>query len=266
MASCTGQHAQGQRSLRSDKPLAATKEFAKCASDSECAAEVRNECIELLEQARAATPSIVFSATDEQGNDAPTTEVVDAKGKVVALANGRATDFEPGPHKLTFKFPNGKQEKQVVTIRQGEKNRVINVALPRPEMDKTPGTGFPQDRAARPAEPSGIPALFWVTTVLTVVGGGTYAAFALMGQEKEDRLDACAPTCGEDELGTYDDMKRDYLIADVGLGVGAASAIVAVSTLIAWSVGQDTPADDSRSRVGGVLTPNGGQIAFSGRF
>ncbi|MCA9627937.1 MAG: hypothetical protein KC766_09730 [Myxococcales bacterium] len=266
MASCTGQHAQGQRSLRQGKPLAAKNEFAKCASDSECAAEIRNECIELLEQARSATPSIVFSATDAEGNDAPATEIVDRKGSVVARANGRATDFEPGPHKLTFKFPDGTSEEREVTIRQGEKNRVVNVALPRNDVEGATDARAPRQTAAVAPEPRPIPALFWVTTALTVVGGGTYAAFALMGNQKQDQLDACAPSCGDAELGTYDDMKRDYLVADIGLGVGAASAIVAVSTLIAWSVGSDSAPRESGSRVGGVVTPNGGQIALTGRF
>jgi len=262
MASCTAQHAQGQRSLRQGKPLAAKNDFAQCASDSDCAAEVRNECIELLEQARAATPSIVFSATDEEGDDAPSTDVVDGAGKVVAHADGQATDFEPGPHSFTFKFPNGKVETRTVTIRQGEKNRLVDISLPpkEPLESETPTGALPKTEA----DP--VPALFWVASALAVVGGVNFTVFALMGNAKQGQLDSCAPSCGPAEVATYDDMNRDYLIADVSLGIGAASAVVAASTLIVWSLGNDSSAEATTPRLGGVVTPYGARFALSGSF
>ena len=270
-ASCAAHHEQGQQLLRDGKPLAATQEFSECAADVECPAQVRADCVDFFERARASTPSVVFSATDELGQDAPSMQVLYADGTVVASADGRAVELDPGPHEFTFKFPGGATIERVIIVRQGEKNRVIDVALPlkaQPQPEAAPVVVAPEPAPPAPpvVEPEPIPTHFWITTGIAVAGFGTFAAFGLMGNSKNKQLEACAPACGDEESSTYDAMKRDFLIADISMAVGVVSTGVALATLVAWGGSGANQPDPSQQALSGSIGPRGGSLVWRGRF
>ena len=69
--------------------------------------------------------------------------------------------------------------------------------------------------------------------------------FAPLGHDQQPSLDECAPDCPNSRQDDYDAMRRNYLIADISLGVALASAGIATWTLI--SDGEPSLANDERS-------------------
>ncbi len=88
-----------------------------------------------------------------------------------------------------------------------------------------------------------------MATGIAVVGFGTFAGFAIAGNSQKNQLEGCAPSCGESDRNRYDDMKRSFLIADVGLGVGAVSAVVA--TVLFVTSGTGAPERERAARSSG---------------
>lgn len=217
-ATCVAAHEEGQ-SLRSQKKLRAARErFVACAK-SECPAVLRKECGEQIEQIESVSPSLVFEARDEKGN-ADGSVKVSLDGTVVAeRLTGTSVEVEPGEHSVKFERGDGKVIEQKVLVAEGEKNRKIiaeyaPVALPK------------DDHPPPPPEEKKIPLGTWVAGGVAVVALGSFAFFALSGKGTEDDLAGkCSPNCSDDQVGK---VNRDYLIADVSLGVAAVATIVAV--------------------------------------
>lgn len=216
---CVAAHEEGQN-LRAQKRLRAARErFVACAK-SECPAVLRKECGEQIEAIESISPSLVFEALDEKGN-ADGTVKVSVDGTVVAeKLTGGSVEVEPGEHAVRFERADGKVIEQKVLVAEGEKNRKIvadyATLVPKP----------PKDDGPAPVEEKKVPVAAYIAGGVAVVGLGSFAVFALTGKSKEDDLaGACSPNCSDDEVGG---VNRNYLIADVSLGVAAVATIVAV--------------------------------------
>jgi hypothetical protein len=72
-----------------------------------------------------------------------------------------------------------------------------------------------------------LPPGFWVASGVGAAALLSFGAFALAGHGKQTALDDCSPNCSLNRQSDYDAMRRDYLIADISLGVAVASAGVA---------------------------------------
>ena len=94
-----------------------------------------------------------------------------------------------------------------------------------------------------------------------------FTTFAVIGQSHKQKLESCAPSCGDAQRSHYDDMKHSFVIADVGLGVGAASAVVA-AVLFAWDRGEVREQARARKtpRLSGAVGRGGGSLTLSGGF
>lgn len=218
---CVAAHEEGQ-SLRTQKKLRAAREkFVTCAK-SDCPAVLRKECGEQIEAIEAATPSLAFEARDEKGN-ADATVKVTLDGTVVAeRLTGGSVEVEPGEHDVKFERADGKVIGQKVLVVEGEKNRKV-VADYASLVPKAPKDDHPP---AAPIEERKIPLGTYVAGGVALVALGSFAVFALTGKSKEDDLAGkCAPVCSDDDVRA---VNRDYLIADVSLGVAAVAAVVAV--------------------------------------
>jgi hypothetical protein len=99
-------------------------------------------------------------------------------------------------------------------LEEGQKNVRVKALLPAPAPKEAPKP--PEDEAAP------IPTATWVGAGVAVVGLISFSVFALSGNSKESDLDACKPAC--EDRSVYDDMQRDYLIADVSLAVSVVAA------------------------------------------
>jgi hypothetical protein len=207
-------------------------------------------------------PTVIFSVVDETNRDVAGVKVFSSEELLVDGLDGRAIQVDPGKHHLRFLLPTGEILNSDVLIREGEKNRLIEVktkedtetdatttdrtpepVAPPPPPPPPPPAPPPPVPAAPPAPPPdrSIPVSFWVASGVALAGVGVGVTYSIFGKSEKNDLSDCAPYCRENMRGTYDNLKRDYLIADIGYGVGIVSAGVAAYLLLSAEYGGERP-------------------------
>jgi hypothetical protein len=168
---------------------------------------VRGDCVQWLSEVDVALPSIVVAVRDARGRDVPDARVFLDDKLVEDWSKGRAVELSPGEHRLRVERGPGSTVEQPVVVSVGEKNRLLRVTAPEPVG---PTTKAPASTSAGRGGPP-----TWSLIVgglgLGAIGGGTV-------------LDDCAPRCDQ---GDVDSVKRQMLIGDVLIAVGAVAVGVA---------------------------------------
>jgi hypothetical protein len=267
---CVTSHASGQREAKAGRLKLASELFTACGSDSSCPEQLRAECTELLEKTRTATPSIIVSVLDERGEDVSTVKVFSTDELIADGLDGRALALDPGKHRLRFLLPSGEVLSSDVLIREGEKNRLIQVRIePKPTKDKAAPPAAPPPQAPTPP-PASAPVAAWVATGVAVAGAGVFGTFAFLGSRSKADLDECAPACSRSLEGTRDKLKTSYLIADIGLGAAVVSGALAVYLFASHGPTErakpTAQRDWLRWNAGVAAVPNGAAFALSGDF
>lgn len=233
-ATCLAAHEEAL-SLRSQKkPHAAREKFVACAR-AECPTVVRRECGEQVALVEKDAPTVVLEARDEAGAD--TTAVkVSMDGNVLApRLTGAAVDVEPGEHLFRFERADGKAIEQRVLVVEGEKNRKVVAEFASLVPKPPPGEAGPPAHESKK-----VPVLAYVAGGVAVAALGSFTFFALSGKGSEkDLASSCSPGCSDDQLSP---VKRDYLIADVSLGIGLVAAAAAVILALPALTDSGTPA------------------------
>jgi hypothetical protein len=238
--SCVAAHATGQREAKAGHLKEAAQLYTSCGSDATCPEQLRTECTELLETLRRGVPSVIFSVIDKNGVDTPNVKVYAGEQLLSDGLDGRAVELDPGKYHLRFVLSDGTELVSDVLVREAEKNRMVQVRAepePKPQAAPAPVAGAPA--AAAPVPRSGPPVAAWVATGVAVAGLGTFGAFAILGNKDKQQLLDCAPGCPASERDTRDKLKTKFLVADIGLGVGAASAVLATVLFITSSSGSE---------------------------
>jgi hypothetical protein len=271
---CAASHASGQREVKAGRLRLASELFTTCGSDESCPDQIRTECTEFLESVRQTIPTVILSVVDDAGSDVSNVRVYSTDELLTEQLDGRAIELDPGKHRLRFVLPWGDVLSSDVLIREGEKNRLVEVRLPKKGGASSPDAAEPAaepSAPSKPAETRSTPVAAYLATGLAVVGFGTFAGFAIAGNSEKNQLESCAPSCGDGDRNRYEDMKRSYVIADVGLGVGAVSTVVAAVLFV--TSGQSSSertqaARNGKPRAGLKLgAPRGGaSIALAGQF
>jgi hypothetical protein len=226
--SCVSLHASGQRGIKAGSLRQALNDFRACGSDESCPSAVRNECMELYASTERTLPTVIFTVVDEHGGDVAAVKVFSGTELLAEALDGRALPMDPGKHQLRFELPWGETETQEILIREGEKNRAINLKVRDPRQPATVGSVPPP---AGPADtttylekkPKRLPMGFWLTTGIGVAAVGTGAVFELLGRAKHEDLADCSPRCPSARRDDYDTAQRNYLIGDIALGAGVAA-------------------------------------------
>jgi hypothetical protein len=256
---CAEASEQGQV-LRDRGDLRAARDLlVKCAS-SDCPAVIRGDCAGWLAAVDGKMPSIVVRAKDREGGDQVDVRVLFDGKEVAAKLDGRAIPVDPGQHTLRFEQPGSPPVEQAILVREGEKNRFVDVVLgaaPPPPPPAAEG-GFR------------IPAASWVLAGVAVVGGVGFTVFGLSAKNEVDKMrSTCAPNCLEADV---DAARRDSIIANVSLGVGAAALGVAVVLVITGQPDSAPPAKKAgpsappRLTAGIAPVPGGGSFLLGGSF
>jgi hypothetical protein len=254
-STCVGLHTSGQREVKAGHPKLAAEQFMTCGSDETCPETVRTDCMTRYEAAQRLIPTVIFSVVDEQGSDVTGVQVHLGEEVLARELDGRAVALEPGRHSFRFALPWSEEVTHEVLLREGEQNRVVTLKVKRPggaaaaagsvpsaDASGTLAPGVPEEKS------SSLSPAFWVASGVGVVALGSFATFGLLGRNKHQDLADCSPSCAASRRSEYDDAKRNYLIADISLGVAAVSLGVATYLLIS-SGGDDTPsADSARAR------------------
>jgi len=225
---------------------------------------------------------------DEKNNDISNAKVYSTDELVAESLDGRAIQIDPGKHRLRFLLPWGAVLSSDVLIREGEKNRLIQVKISAngsetAEVSSKPVVAQPattdRTEGPTPAAPppasearKGIPTAAWILTGASLTSLGVGTTFAIMGSSKKSDVDACSPNCGSSVHATYDALKRDYLIADIGFAVAAVSAGFATWLFLApppkHTVGANAanPAVSLRLRPTAFALPGGAVLGVYGGF
>jgi hypothetical protein len=137
-------------------------------------------------------------------------------------------------------------------VRQGEKDRVVSVRLPRADFASAPSTSSTSEYVSSTAHTAPktrlkVPLGAWISYGVGVAALGTWGTFAVLGRHEEKGLVECSPNCQATRRDDYDSMKRDYLIADVSLAVAAGAAIAGTITLLTMGRKPETGAERGAS-------------------
>lgn len=227
-AACVEAHASGQRQMKTGRLKDASELFAACASTLACPVPIREECVAFYARVQESLPSVVFSVRDERGTELTSVRVYSSNQLIAETIDGRAVPLDPGIHQLRFELPSGQILTQETLVREGEQRRLLVVRAPlpvsAPSRSLTPIAPISSNRAEpRP----GLPAGFWIATSLGAAALASGGAFAILGHRHQSLLEDCSPRCSSSERAVYDDMRREYLIADLSFAVAGVSAGVA---------------------------------------
>jgi len=223
VAACVQAHASGQREAKAGRIKAASELFASCVSQDGCPDAIRAECAEFYKDAERALPTLIFAALDEQGSDLIQVRVYSDDQVLTETLDGRPIAVDPGQHHFKFELPSSQVLESDVLVREGEKNRIVSMRA------KAAPKAATEEPASSPVANGGrkLPTSFWVASSIGAAGLVSFGAFAAIGHGKQSTLDACSPNCAPSSRADFDAMRRDYLIADISLGVAVVSAGVA---------------------------------------
>ncbi len=226
--------------------LVAARRSLETCSDRACPAAVQSECTRWLDEVLSATPTVVVVVRLDGEDQARAKVLLDGLPWLEQLT-GQPEPLEPGAHQLRVEA-GGTAKEQTVVANVGEKNRLVVFQL---------------SAAAAPPPPTVARSSPWLASTLTglaLAGAGLFTGLGLYGRGQLDALthDACAATKSCNPWRT-EMIRRDFLAADVSLGVAVVAAALAGWQWWHWAGSEPV-----------ALTPTvvgtGAGAALSGRF
>jgi hypothetical protein len=276
---CIHSHSTGQRESKAGHLRLASQLFTSCGSDETCPDQLRKECTEFLQEVTRTIPTVVFSALDENGHDLASVRVYSGDELLADGIDGRAVEIDPGKYHLRFVIQGGDALFADVVVREGEKQRLVQVKKegPAPAADHASASGADAHGDVPPPAHRG--AAPWIAAGVTVVALGAGVTLGVVGSGKKSDLEKCMPNCPASDHSTYDGAKSLFLGADISF----AAAIVAgaVTTWLFLSSPSHDPASDTKTAsasraaspaaspsvwFSGAPMPGGGSIGMAGRF
>ena len=222
-SNCFEAHEQGQLSRNGGHLSAARASFLQCANEA-CPALVRKDCLEWVEQVSAAQPTVIIAATDPQGRDTGDVRFFVDNEKIAERLTGVPFVLDPGEHTFRFEMAGADTVERRVLLREGDRDRKVIVQFTgKPSSTPAPSLSNAPLAATVPSAP--FSPLTYGLAGTSLAALGVFSYFAIMGKSLEhDRASTCSPRCSPEAIAP---IKRDYLIADVALGLGLVTAAVA---------------------------------------
>lgn len=229
---CVDAHSKGQDLREKGQLVDAKRLFLLCAQ-STCPALVQSDCAKFGEELSRTLPSVSFVARDAKGADLFDTQVY-LDGALVAsrLDDGKAYDVDPGKHTLKFAH-GGKDVTMTVVVSVGDKGRAITATFGEPgaaasssssASASTPAADAGPSRPVLPLVVAGLGGAALATgVVLTVVGLGKVPSVCSRDTNQ------CAAPPGSP---VFDEASSGMSLANVGIGVGIAGAVVGIGGLV----------------------------------
>ena len=220
---CVGAYEQAQVSRQDGDLLTARQELLSCAGAG-CPDAMQADCSRWLEEVQTALPSVVFRALSPGGTDIADARI-EVDGQPERPLDGRSITLNPGKHQVTVRAPHFTAVTQEIQCVEGQKLRqeawTLQPVAGRPAVSngavRTPAPG---PKAAQ----RHFTAVQWAGAGSAVAGGLGLTYFGLKARAGESDLNACSPTCSKDAVA---DVKRNYLAANVSLGLGLVGLAVA---------------------------------------
>jgi hypothetical protein len=265
---CIHAHSTGQREQKAGHLRLASQLFTSCGSDESCPDQLRKECADFLQDVTRTIPTVVLSAVDESGHDIANTKVYSGDDLVADGLDGRAVEIDPGRYHLRFVLPEGDELAADVVVREGEKQRLVQVKKSKPVDVAHPAIELHEHG---PGERPRIGVAPWIAGGVTVAALGTAVTLAVLGSKKKSDLDACKPSCPGVDHGTYDATKTLYLGADIGFAAALVGGVVTTWLFVSSASHEAAPDAKSANVSRGVWfsaapVPGGGSMGVIGRF
>jgi len=271
-AQCVAAYEDGQRLQLVHDWAKASDRFAFCA-EATCPAAVQHECRTLLDSVRAALPAVVLRILDETGAERRDVRIV-IDEVVVQPFTGEPLRLNPGEHRFRIEAEGYTSVTREVSLTDADTASVeirlspacgaaddphswqVEPGQPLPKPIGRPLAGCDDSvaaekpelsRAAPVIEPATNPkrglrtALLLSSSAVGVLGGIGFAYFGLNARRGEHDLGHCSPNCTEQAVN---DVRRDYLLANVALGVGFAAL---VGTAVGLIAGNPAPTSTQRA-------------------
>jgi hypothetical protein len=263
---CVAASTKGQTDRDEGRLIEARQEFLTCARD-ECPGIVRKSCGDWLADIDERMPSVVVRVQDASGTDMTDVRLTIDGGSVEL--DGRPVTLNPGQHTLVITQPSGAFMERKVLLAERDKSRLVNIQLraagdeptdDEARTDPPPEGGFGGEEPRRDSGKGKVPMGAWVLGGVGVAGLASFAAFAVIAKNDLDDLkDKCSPNCSDDQTS---DGRRNALIADISLGVGAAALVGGV----VWAVVGLKRSKESRTSMAIVPTRAGANLSIAGHF
>lgn len=265
--SCAGAYEDGQRLRGAGQLVEAASKFLYCAGP-QCPELMHDDCQRRLDETEAAVPSVVVrvdSSVELQAEFA----LDGGEGKAI---DGQAVRLNPGRHELRVSAPGYQPLSHHFIVSEGEKLRALDVALepvaePRRDAPPRPAPARSGAVVAAPGRAHASPARWvpWaITSGVVAAGSAGLIYWGLRARQGELDLRVCTPECSWQQVR---DVKRDYLLANVSLGVGLSGlAAMAVWYFVEASDAGPPRASGSRSATLAVAFPLGSSAALTVPF
>ena len=216
--------------LKRDTPdkLLERRAALRMCSNPQCARSIDNECSAWLQDFDALVPDLTVRVIDSHGNAVPNA-LIRIDGKVQAA--GTPLEVDPGGH--TVVAVSDTTESRTVTLRMGEKGRLLQI-----EMRSAPPTAAPPTSIGEP-QPGPTASS---RTLAYVLGGAGVAAIGLGAvtgivalNAASDRDSACGgdfPACGDAPRGHVTDLQSRIATAGNISTVAFAGGAVLIAASI----------------------------------
>jgi hypothetical protein len=254
---CTEVYEKAQEEKSAGHLNAALVQLRSCI-DASCPKFIRDDCVRWMDQVESALPTVVF-AVRRDGKDVTDVEVSCDGRLLVRSLDGKVVTVDPGPHEFSFKHSGSPAIQRQVLIREGERNRMIDVELkgliastPLPQPTSEPDIDLQAKPGERRTAMSYLPYGLAGVSALGVAG---FALFAIQGNSRKWDLEhSCSPNCQSSQV---DEVKTKYLLADTCLAVGLVS-LGAATYLFLTSHGEGASQHAPSTSIGFALRPSGG--------
>ena len=206
---CADAYEATQRERAAGHLLAARKDGIFCAQPS-CPEVLRTDCAKWTSEASNSIPSLVIEARTRAGE--VLTEVfaqVDGSAFSDRL-DGRSRELDPGRHHIHLEALGFLPNDSDFVVVEGHQAQRLSITLdPEPIL---------------PPAPRPLPAAAYALGGVGVLSLASFTFFGLSGNHKKSELSSCQPAC---PTSMRSPIERDYLVADISLGVSVVSFGVA---------------------------------------
>jgi hypothetical protein len=231
---CFSAAEQAQPLMKQRKLHAAQRQLEVCAHEA-CPKAARTDCRGWLADVTRAQPTVLFVAREERpsGASRAVDDVrvsVDGELLVQARLEPNPIVLDPGVHVLTFEHAGFDPVEQRIDVREGERNREIDVvfrsmaggprALAAPPPPAAPPSP-PMSAAAEVLTTRPVPVTVYAFAGMAVVALGVGVVMESLGlSDRAHLVDTCKPTRSCDP-SDVDAARGRVLAGDIALGVSA---------------------------------------------
>ncbi len=265
-ATCIAAAERGQKERNDGKLPDAQKSFLLC-SRYECPAYVRSDCAQFLSEVNAVMPSIVVAAR-MNGKDLFEVRVMVDGATVSERLDGRGIPMGVGEHSLRFEYGSEPAVETKVLMREGDKNRAIDVQFagngqPASATSPTPGIlPIPPPPPPPPPPPARENTIFpWVVAGVGLASLGTGIALFIVGNNripsecsKSDATCFLPGSTKAQQDDVTDKASSAHGMSNVGLGLMIGGG-VALAGGIVWHFLEPTDPKVAPKSARGLLVP-----------